>query len=80
AHEGVIYLAYYISHVGDVTRGSKTASLKVHQVFDYPGFAAHWLSLGKRERPTADGARMARFGAKYPPPLTSFAREQARLY
>jgi len=79
AHEGVIYQAYYISHCGDVARGTKTASLKVNQVLDYAGFAEMHRRLGRPARPTADLARMARFGKRYRAPLSAFAGGETRL-
>ncbi len=65
AHEGVIYKAYYISHIGDVKRGTKTASLKVDQTFTYDEFARSYVAMGKGDRPTADDARRRRFGRQY---------------
>ena len=80
AHEGVVYKAYYISHIGDVKRGTKTASLKVDQTFTYDEFAKTYLALGKHERPTADDVRRRRFGTGYDTERRMFAdRDAARL-
>lgn len=79
AHEEMVYKAYYISHIGDVRRGTKTASLKVDEVYDYDTFRRAYVSLGRHQRPTADDARRLRFGAMYETDRQMFAEERARL-
>ncbi|MCC7495013.1 MAG: hypothetical protein IT204_21875 [Fimbriimonadaceae bacterium] len=79
AHEGVVYKAYYISHVGDVKRGTKTASLKVDESYDYETFGRVYLALAKPTRPTADDARRVRFGTRYDSDRRMFAGVASRL-
>lgn len=78
AHEGVVYLAYYIAHVGDVARGTRTASLKVADVYDYETFARVYRALGRADRPTADDQRRARFGERYQTARDMFSGRSSR--
>jgi hypothetical protein len=73
----VVYKAYYISHIGDVKRGTKTASLKVDQTFTYEQFAKSYVSLGKQDRPTADDVRRRRFGSQYDSDRRMFVDQDA---
>ncbi len=79
AHEGVIYKAYYISHIGDVRRGERSASLKVHATYGYDEFAEVYRQLGRADQPTAERLRLARFGARYETPDDMFAAPVDRM-
>lgn len=79
AHEGVIYKAYYISHIGDVRRGERSASLKVHATYGYDEFAAVYRKLGRSDQPTAERLRLARFGERYETPDDMFAAPADRM-
>ncbi len=79
AHEGVVYKAYYISHVGDVKRGTKTASLKVDETLSPAEFAARFEADGRADRPTADLVRRRRFGRQYDAERAMFAQPAGRL-
>jgi hypothetical protein len=79
AHGGCIYRAYYISHVGDVRRGTRTASLKVDQSYDYPAWATLFGQMAGTERPTADDLRRWRFGRGYEASNNMFAGHPGRL-
>jgi hypothetical protein len=79
AHEGHVWRAYYISHVGDVRRGTRTGSLKVDASFDFAAWAEHYKAMRRTERPTADDLRRVRFGGGYEASRSMFAQRGGRM-
>lgn len=79
AHRGHVMRAYYISHVGDVAKKTRTSCLKVDQDLTYDEFAAQYSGTGQLDRPTADGLRVHRFGRLYKAFVNVFAGRPDRL-